>query len=105
MTLNNQQVWLDTWAIESLAKRVSRLWEERRQAKSQGETEELAELVVELYQGEFIPGEDEPWADSFRERLRNSFLRTVEKLVYMLNEFGEKKKAISLYEKAIERGI
>lgn len=105
MTLNNQQVWLDTWAIESLAKRVSRLWEERRQGKSQGETEELAELVVELYQGEFIPGEDEPWADSFRERLRNSFLRTVEKLVYMLNEFGEKKKAISLYEKAIERGI
>jgi tetratricopeptide (TPR) repeat protein len=105
ISLNTQQVWIDTWAVESLAKRVSKLWDERRQGSSPAEIEELAMLLAELYRGEFLPGEDGLWTDSIRERLRNSFLKTLEKLAHMLDELGEKEKAISLYEKAIERGI
>lgn len=105
MSLNSHYAWLDAWALESLAKRVSKLWEGRRQVKAADETAELAALAVELYRGEFMAGDDDSWISTCRDRLRGSFLRTIEKIGYMLDEANEREKAIDLYDRVIDRGI
>ncbi len=63
----------------------------------------LTEKALALYQGTFLsddPGE--PWAISYRERLRSKFLRSVSKLGSQLEGMGQIEKAIEHYEKALE---
>ena len=106
VSLNARAVWLDTWVLESLAERVSELWGDRRQLKSvDDEVKELGSLVIDLYRGEFLAGDDEFWIGPWRDRLRKRFLRTIEKLGDMLKEAGADEKAISLYEHAIDAGL
>jgi hypothetical protein len=62
VSLNARAVWLDTRVLESLAERVSELWGDRRQLKSvDDEVKELGSLVIDLYRGEFLAGDDEFW--------------------------------------------
>ncbi len=63
----------------------------------------LIEKALALYQGTFLsddPGE--PWAISYRERLRSKLLRSVSKLGSQLEGMGQIEKAIEHYEKALE---
>ncbi len=63
----------------------------------------LMEKALALYQGTFL-GDDpgEPWALSYRERLRSKFLRSVRKLGSYFQEREEMEKAIEYYQKGLE---
>jgi len=104
LCLDRQSVWLDTWALENLAERTSRLSESGDPPKAE-EVEELASLALHLYQGRFLIGDDESWITPYRERFKNKFLKTIKNLGEMLRDAGETRKAVSFYELAMERGL
>ncbi len=90
--LNPRYSMVDSYAFEQLLE----------QADATGSIP-LIEKALTLYQGTFLsddPGE--PWAISYRERLRSKFLRSVSKLGSQLEGMGQIEKAIEHYEKALE---
>jgi DNA-binding SARP family transcriptional activator len=64
---------------------------------------DLIEKALALYQGPFL-GSDlgEPWAVSYRERLRSKFLRAARRLGNQLEKTGQTDQAIEGYQKALE---
>jgi DNA-binding SARP family transcriptional activator len=63
----------------------------------------LFQKAICLYHGRFMaddPGE--PWAFSYRERLRSKFLRAIRKLGFHFEQNGQKEKAIEYYQKGLE---
>lgn len=105
VTLNPKLVWVDLWAFESLAERVSQLSRDRSKLKSSGEIERLGDLVLEIYRGDFLASDDEVWIDVTRKRLASRCAKTIERLGQMLTDANDGRRTETLYERAIERGI
>jgi hypothetical protein len=95
VSLNPRSLWLDLWALKSLAERVSELY--RKHDGSAGEVERLARLALDIYRGDFLTSDDEPWIEPARNRLRSRFGQ-------MLTDAGENDKAFGLRESVRERG-
>ncbi len=100
ITLTNNQIslsdrffWLDTWALNQ---NLEKLRLAMRRNLDPDRIRELAEQTIELYQGAFMPGdEDSAWVVSPREQLRNKFLR-------FINDFGHWLEQSKNFEEAIE---
>jgi tetratricopeptide (TPR) repeat protein len=105
VSLNKNYVWLDAWAMESLTERISEVWAEQRKHKASNELSELSAALVNIYQGDFLCDDDDPWAIPYRNKLRERFLAAVENLGNMLNQAGDNEKARFLYEAVMERGL
>jgi len=105
VSLNPRHVWLDMWALENMANRVSELHRERNQSHSPDEIERLANLAFDIYRGDFLTLDDHPWLTPARKRLRGRFMKMLERLTQMLTEAGEREKAAALSERAMEMGI
>jgi len=103
LTLDQRYWWVDTWAFEHLVREVDAAWRKEEKEISLEEAVSLNEKAIGLYQGTFLPKETlEPWADSVRERLRNKFLRCVERLGHHWEASGEWEKAVECYEQGLE---
>lgn len=64
---------------------------------------QLAEKAIGLYKGHFLPGdEEETFTVSYRERLRNKFLRLIIKAGDYWQKTQQWEKAIEYYQKALE---
>jgi LuxR family maltose regulon positive regulatory protein len=105
VSLNPQCVWLDLWALESLADKVSKLYQKRNQSKSPDEPERLAQLLFDIYRGDFLATDNGPWLNAPREKFRTRFTKVFERLAQMLTEATGREKTALLYERAIETGI
>lgn len=105
VSLNPRRVWLDVWALENMANRVSELLREQKQSRSPDEIERLTDLAFRIYHGDFLSLDDNPWLAPTRKRLRSRFTKTLERLTQMLTEAGDLKKAAALSERATEMGI
>jgi hypothetical protein len=103
ISLNPEIVWLDTWAFESLAVSVSRLYGERG-SENTDKVNLLVSLVLDLYAGDFLSKNNDLWADHCCKRLRTMFTRTIERLTEMLDRVGDSQRASYLRETALERG-
>ena len=77
VSLDARRVWVDTWAFRHLCVQA----EHRKEDPSS-----LAGRAMELYRGDFLPGEEAHWVLSPRAKLRDRFLR----LIAMLGEDFEK---------------
>ena len=77
---------------------------ERGEAGGAGGKSEIPilEKAVSLYRGHFLAGEDKSWATSPRERMKNRFLRAVDRLGSGWMAAGQPKKAMECYEKGLE---
>jgi DNA-binding SARP family transcriptional activator len=89
--------WVDAHAFEELITLA-----ERETAQNRCR---LLENALNLYQGPFLTGSDEPWALSCRERLRNRFLRAVQRLGEYFECKGLFDSATDLYRKGIETDV
>lgn len=105
VSLNPQRVWLDLWALESLAENVSELYRKRNQSKSPDEVERLAHLAFDIYHGDFLMPDDDLWLNQTRQKLRIRFTKMLERLAQMLIESGEREKAALLYGRGMDMGI
>lgn len=71
----------------------------------QGRTEagiQRLQAAIQLYQGDFLPDAlYESWAEAERERLRNTFLRSADRLAQTLAEQGRDEEVIALAERML----
>ena len=88
VSLNKDHVWLDTWALEDMAERVSKLWEIRHARDWNGEASGLMSSFAGLHGGEFLGHDDDPWIHPCRERLRRKSLKVEQMLSDMLGKEG-----------------
>ena len=89
--------WVDAHAFEELLALAER--------KPADDGDSLMEKALSLYQGPFLKGTDEPWAISCRERLRNRYLRSVQRLGERMESAGQFDRAVDLYRKGLETDI
>jgi len=103
LTLDPKYCWIDVWAFEGLVEKVDATWREERKGMDMAESTQLIQKTLDIYQGSFLPEETfEPWTDSLRERLRNKFLRCVEKLGHYWENSGQWEKAVEYYQRGLE---
>ena len=99
LILDRRLCWVDIWAFEDLLRGAEVQWKkgEKKAAIHQ------MEKAMEIYTGPFLSREaDQPWAVSTNERLRNKFLRTVEKLGDYWEKAGQWEKALDFYQRGLE---
>ena len=97
LTLNGRLVWVDNWAVCRLLERV----DDCVKNDDPMECHVLAQDVMRLYRGHFLPGEPEVWAIQQREKLRGCFVRCVMRLIRCV-ERGSPRKAIQSYRQLLE---
>jgi len=99
LTLDQRYCWVDVWVFERILGETDRTW--RKGAST--EAVELLQSAIDIYHGNFLSGETgEPWEIAFYERLRNKFLRGVDKLGHHWESCGEWGKAVECYQRGLE---
>jgi len=92
LSFDDRYCWTDAHAFEYLIEK----------AEDQ-EDMPLLHKAVRLYGGPFLGDDDsEPWAISYRERLRSKFLRAIGKLGGFHERKEEHEKAVELYQIGLE---
>lgn len=95
LSLDENLCWVDAWAVEH--------WLVQADAQPSpvcGRT--LLERALDLYDGEFLEGEDAAWAVLARERIRARLLRVARRLGRALEQEGRWTDAGDLYERLRE---
>jgi len=94
LRLDEQRVWLDTWAYErSLA------------ALEQADDDDLVRLACEATErnsGSFLQDDDQQWVRQERERLRTRYRRVMGKVAERLCSLNHWQAAIACYQRALE---
>ena len=101
LRLNETQVWVDVWAFERMCGVVERLKAEQTGKKNEG-IGPLAQRLLGLYPGHFLPHEEAPWALAARQRLHSKFVRGVSTLGRLLEGNAALEEATALYRRGIE---
>lgn len=99
LALNEARVWTDVGALGELCGRVDALGAVDPVATA---VKRLAELLLDLYRGPLLPGDDEAWLHAPREAWRRRFLAAVDRLGGLLETAAEWTEAQHLYTRALE---
>ena len=114
ITLDPRYCWVDAWVFERLVskaeaglKRISETETLKKGADDKSvqakEIITLNEKAINLYKGHFLPADEGYfWTASYRERLRNKFLRLVSRSSNYLQKSGQWEKAVECYQRALE---
>ena len=97
LKIDPQICWVDAHAFDRLL-----ALSEKAAPKNKNR---LLEKALNLYQGAFLKDADDPWALSYRERLRYRYLRGVQQLGAHLENTGQFDRAADLYRKGLETDI
>jgi LuxR family transcriptional regulator, maltose regulon positive regulatory protein len=97
LKIDPQICWVDAHAFDGL------LALSEKAAPKDGNR--LLEKALSLYQGAFLKDADDPWALSYRERLRYRYLRGVQRLGKHLENAEQFDRAVDLYRKGLETDI
>ncbi len=92
--LDPEHCWVDAHAFEELLGRAE-------SGPADARFRQIGKAVA-FFRGAFLDGAPEPWALSYRERLRNKYLRAVLRLGEHLEKAAKIEKAIDLYRAALE---
>lgn len=95
LSLNEALCWVDAWAFERTL-----LLADRQPEPAGGWA--LLEWALDLYEGEFLAGEDAAWALLARERIRSRLLRIARRLGRSFEAAGRWPEAGGLYERLRE---
>ena len=99
LSINPAKVWIDTWAFEEM---VSRLDKKTFDDYTE-EDRQLAEKALGLYRDHFLANNTSAhWAIPMREKLRNKFIRCVEKYGTVLEYSIKYERAIYWYQRGLE---
>lgn len=104
LSLDGRIIWLDTWALDQLGVRVTRVL---RNASVPGaepdELHALAQWALELYAGPFLDSDpDATWAYPMRDRMRQRFVRIVIDSARHWEARRDAARSIELLERAID---
>ena len=96
-------VWIDTWAFDALADRVSRVHGEPAAGEGVDAVNASATLCLDLYHGIFLIDSDEAWTNLCRKRLQDRYVKTIERLAEKFQRAGESDRAMRFLDAARER--
>jgi LuxR family maltose regulon positive regulatory protein len=96
--LEPAHIWSDVEALNETTRRIESLGADA----GLEELTTLSALLLAIYGGPFCEGDDDPWFLALREKWRQRFLRSVNKLGPLLEERHEWQLAIDLYQRAAE---
>jgi ATP/maltotriose-dependent transcriptional regulator MalT/DNA-binding SARP family transcriptional activator len=100
LALNPQYCWVDAWAFEQM---LAESEKDKQNRESDRLASGLLEKALSFYEGLFLPDDlGQPWADFKRERLRNKFIRGLEKLGRYWEQAGDPEKAATFYLQGLE---
>lgn len=101
LTLSTRYFWIDTWALDHALDELRIAL--RGLPDAQTRVPELAERVLDLYRGGFLPAdEDHGWAVSACEQLRHKFVRFIHDIGHWWEEQNQLDKALELYFRGLE---
>jgi DNA-binding SARP family transcriptional activator len=75
--------------------------EQAEQAQGVTETRQALERAVSLYQGELLPSCYDEWVLPERDRLRQTFLRALERLMVLLQREHDYESAIGIAQRLL----
>jgi LuxR family maltose regulon positive regulatory protein len=101
LTLNQRYCWVDVWALEHILGQADEEWRKAPKTDKTAKAIELTQKVLDLYQGPFMKGTEEPWAISFRERLQANVMRGMEWLGHYWEGVDQMEKAIACYQQGL----
>ncbi len=103
LTLNNRYCWVDAWAFERILGQAGGGRKPASPVPDGREIARIAEQAIALYRGAFLSGEMFcPDIDTYRERLRSKFLRTILLAGRHWEQSGEWETAVDCYQKGLE---
>lgn len=105
VTLDPRLCWVDVRAFELLLD--SSEFGIRSSALKGGKKKSTADIALlekalDLYKGPFLADDPEPWSVSFREKLRDRFLRSINVLGMHFEKSREYEKALAAYQRGID---
>ena len=93
VSLDAGSVWVDTWAFERIRSTAD---------SSRQDLGELFHQIRQLYQGEFLPRENDFWMISPRERLRDQYMRLVVRLGEAFEKQNRWQEAVACYRACLD---
>ncbi len=109
LSLDHRFCWVDAWAFERMhegADALRRSIDDGGHSRQKGiatEAGRCSEKALELYRGQFLPGDaGQVWTAQYRERLRNKFYRLVLQYGAYLEKTGQWQQTAEIYERALE---
>ncbi len=103
VSLNERYCWLDTWAFEEYALEAEQLMKSEASSDLLDAALLRNEQLLNVYQGPLLGGEPgDEWCATYRQRLRNKFLRHTGQLLRLLEEAQEWERAIDGYWRVLE---
>ncbi len=101
VSLDKRQWWTDTWAFEKTCSEVDKMLHDNGKCDTEGLLR-LSEQATSLYKGDFLPAENHYlWVVSFRQQLKERFLRLLTGTACCLREDGQYQFAIEFYERVL----
>jgi DNA-binding SARP family transcriptional activator len=98
VTLDSKYCFIDVWKFERLISEADALWNENKQT----EAVQLSEKAINIYKGNYLKEDRQPYTLSLRERLKGRFVRSLIRTGRYWEGAGDIKKAAELYQKGIE---
>jgi LuxR family maltose regulon positive regulatory protein len=107
LTLDPRYCWVDRWAFERRMTQFETAFDgssDQKGASSDASATvtALGREALGLYCGPFLSGEEEIWAVLRRERLRNRYLRGIEKMGRALERAGNEANGVDWYRKGLD---
>lgn len=95
--------WVDAWAFERIFGEAEALWKDSQSKDKIKGALQLTEKTIGMYKGHFLQSDAENlWTASYRERLRNKFLRLILRLGNYMEQNEQWEGAVENFQRAIE---
>jgi LuxR family maltose regulon positive regulatory protein len=98
ISLDTRFCWVDASAFEHLLEQAR---EARKRAKASLSVR-LLHKALDLYKGPFLADDPDPWSVSYREKLRNTFLRSIDELGICMEQSRAYQEALRIYQRGLE---
>lgn len=102
VSLDPRYCWVDAWFFERILNQLDNLRIKEMSGDNRMHFLQLSQKAHKMYTGHFLSEYEEAWTVSFREHLRNKFLRNIAMIGQLYEQAGDFNSAIEIYQKGID---
>lgn len=98
VSLNEWKCLTDVWALADIYREAESL---PKRSESAPQARDLAQRLLHLYQGPFLPGEEAYWAIHTRQSSTLRFVRLIEAFTGVIAQSGDNSTAVDILNRSI----